>query len=67
MKHLWCWLALGCALVCYGQRCVENRLWWTIPIWVVLIFGPILGMGAVLIWYYGWLAKASLLLWLWPS
>ena len=57
MKHLWCWLALGCALVCYGQRVAENRVWLTLPLAVVIAMSGMLGWLGFCAWFFvkiGW-------------
>ena len=48
MKHLWCWLSLGCALICYVQRCRVDARWWQFPVVTLLLFGPILVCGVLL-------------------
>ena len=61
MKHLFCSLALACALVCYAQRVRENVLWLTTPLGAILVSLPaFLGLILSLIlhdWFtkLGWL------------
>ena len=56
MKHLWCWLALGCALICYVQRGLDDPRWFRYPIGFLLTATLLITMFAVMVIPIGYVA-----------
>lgn len=60
MRHWLCWVALGCALLCYGQRVLEDVRWLTYPVAILITLGVGLGtmIGLVVLFTrIGWLPE----------
>ena len=61
MKHLWCYLALACAMVCYVQRGLADPRWFKYLVGYLLFCVFILiagvGCGGIAEWLsrHGWL------------
>ena len=58
MKHIFCWIALGCASICYVQRCIEDKYWLTVPLSFLIVGASVVGVGGsclFLLEKFGWI------------
>lgn len=58
IKHPLCYIALILALICYVQRCIENKFWITFPIFFITLFAVILGSSFLTLLFFtkiGWI------------